>query len=174
MLKKYIRSFWHWYERYYLINVGISAGLFLLQLIHLAWLAADVIAARLFDRPYIELSGVATLIIIIVDYLEIPTLISVSFVYINELRKRSTARSWFFLLLLNSQWIHIFWITDEVVEEILTGRGTTILPAWAAWMAILIDYLELPVIGDTVRRFIIAARAHRLRQFLEEEGKRQV
>ncbi len=169
MYKKYIHSFWHWYEQYYLINIGISAGLFLLQLIHLYWLTTDVVTSRLLGQSFFEPMGVWKLVIVLVDYLEIPTIVSVSLVYINELRQRTSVRSWLLLLLLNSQWIHIFWVTDEVVEEILTGVGATVLPVWAAWIAILIDYLELPVIADTVRRFIAAARANHVQEFLKKE-----
>ena len=32
------------------------------------------------------------------------------------------------------------------------------LPIWLAYVAILIDYLELPVIYDTVRRLLVTLR----------------
>jgi hypothetical protein len=35
-----------------------------------------------------------------------------------------------------------------------------------AWAAILIDYLELPVIVDTLRRFVIALRERNVGQAL--------
>jgi hypothetical protein len=44
--------FWGWYERHYLLNVSIAACLFLLQILHLTWLGADVIALRLVDRSF--------------------------------------------------------------------------------------------------------------------------
>ncbi|MBI1833435.1 MAG: hypothetical protein HYR90_01290 [Candidatus Andersenbacteria bacterium] len=169
MLKKYTQNFWHWYERNYKLNVSISSGLFLFQLIHLVWLTADVVTFRLVGRSYFEPTGVWEFLIVFVDYLEIPTLISVSFIYINELRKKYSFKSWFLLLLLNSQWFHIFWITDEVVEEVFTGSGHTVLPFWAAWIAILIDYLELPVIVDLVIRFVKATRQHTVQEFIKEE-----
>ena len=101
--------------------------------------------------------------ILVIDYTEIPALVSVSLVYVNELRKGNWQRPLLFLLLLNSQWLHIFWITDEFVVNEIAGRpGTTSLPAWLAWVAILIDYLELPVIYDTFRRMIRALREHRV------------
>ncbi len=52
------------------------------------------------------------------------------------------------ILLINSQWLHIFWITDEILLE----QG--ILSPFLAWLAILIDYLELPVIFDTMKRTV--------------------
>ncbi|MES4787698.1 MAG: hypothetical protein C4294_19945 [Nitrospiraceae bacterium] len=104
------------------------------------------------------------------DYTEIPALISVSLVYINELRKRFHWGSALYLLFLNSQWLHIFWITDEfvVVEFTGTGHGTA-LPLWLAWIAILIDYLELPVIVSTIAKLITALHERRVLQFLREE-----
>lgn len=173
MLRRHIRLFWRWYERYATLNIGISAALFTLQLIHLFWLTTDVIATRLLGYALFHPTGIWELLIVIVDYLEIPTLLSVSLLYINELRKRWNIRSVLFLVLLNSQWFHIFWITDEVVEQVFTGSGMTVLPIWAAWIAILIDYLELPVIADTIRQFIHALREHRVKKFLEEEFKKE-
>lgn len=164
-----LQKFWRWYEKYYVHTVGISALLFALQLIHLLWLTGDVVAVRLGGHPFFHPTGIWELLIVVVDYLEIPTLLSISLIYINELRKRWNIRSLLFLLLLNSQWLHLFWITDEVVEEILLGDGSTVLPFWAAWVAILIDYLEVPVIVDTVYKFIKAMRERRVQKFIREE-----
>jgi hypothetical protein len=95
--------------------------------------------------------------ILLVDYTEIPALMAVSLVYVNELRSGFSWRPLLFLAFLNSQWLHIFWITDQYVSNELAGRAAvSSLPGWLAWVAILIDYLELPVIYDTFRR---AARA---------------
>ena len=65
-------------------------------------------------------------------------------------------------MFLNSQWLHIFWITDEYVSAELAGAGAaSALPGWLAWVAILIDYLELPVIYDTLKRLATAVRERR-------------
>ena len=32
-------GFWAWYERHYLLNVVVASALFVLQLVHLFWLA---------------------------------------------------------------------------------------------------------------------------------------
>jgi hypothetical protein len=54
------------------------------------------------------------------------------------------------------QVFHIFWITDEVVYESLFGSTSAVeIPHYAAWIAILIDYLELQVIGDLFYRTIV-------------------
>jgi hypothetical protein len=149
--------FWRWYERHYLLNVTIAAGLFVLQLLHLYWLGADPIASRLVGEGYFHVSGALQYAIFFVDYTEIQALMAVSLVYINELRSGRSWRPLLYLLFLNSQWLHIFWITDAYVSNELAGRAAaSSLPGWLAWVAILIDYLEVPVIVDTFRR---AARA---------------
>jgi hypothetical protein len=149
--------FWRWYERHYLLNVTIASGLFVLQLVHLYWLGADPIASRLVGESYFHASGALQYAIFFVDYTEIPALMAVSLVYINELRSGRSWRPLLYLLFLNSQWLHIFWITDAYVSNELAGRAAaSSLPGWLAWVAILIDYLEVPVIVDTFRR---AARA---------------
>jgi hypothetical protein len=57
-----------------------------------------------------------------------------------------------FLSLLVTQVVHIFWITDEVVYESFFGSDLVILPIYLSWTAILIDYLEIPVMIDLFRR----------------------
>ena len=97
------------------------------------------------------------------DYTEIPALILSSIFYIGELQKEFNPRhigaSWksiLFLILLNSQWLHLFWITDEVVVAQFTGAAAVVLPVWLSWFAILIDYLEVPVIYDTIKKVILS------------------
>lgn len=170
-MRQAIRDFWAWYERNYALNVGITAVLFALQLVHLSWLSLDVVANRLTGEGYFPVHGVTRFLILVVDYTEIPALLSTSLLYINDLRKGRVWRSIFFLALLNSQWIHLFWITDEfVVGEFQDGsRSGSGIPGWLAWIAIGIDYLEIPVIFDTVRRFIVAVRDERVATFLRED-----
>ena len=169
-MRSAVRAFFDWYERHYALNIGIAAGLFVLQLVHLYWLSAHVVALRLTDESLFSPEGVFYYAILIIDYTEVPALLSVSLVYINELRKGFSWKPLLFLLFLNSQWLHIFWITDEFVQAELTegGAGTT-MPAWLAWAAILIDYLELPVIFDTLKKFVVSVREQRVGQFLREE-----
>ncbi len=164
------RGFWAWYERHYALNVAIALGLFVVQLVHLYWLTTNVVALRLFGESWFTPSDVVEYVILLVDYTEIPALVSVSLIYVNDLRKQGmTLQPVLFLLFLNSQWLHIFWITDEFVVNEFAGReAQTSLPAWLAWVAILIDYLELPVIWDTVRRFVAATRERRIGEALAE------
>lgn len=148
-----ISKFFAWYNKYYLLNVSIAAFLFALQIVHLYWLAADVIAFKLFGQSFFHLEGIWYYLILIVDYTEIPALISVSLVYINELRQKFNFKSALFIVLLLSQFLHIFWITDEfVVEQFVGAVKDTVLPVWLAWIAILIDYGEAPVIIDTLKK----------------------
>ena len=154
--------FWAWYERHYLFNLAGASLLFMLQVTHLAWMGADPVASRLDGAPLISLHGALQWLIVSVDYTEIPALIAVSLVYVNELRRGFAWKPLLFLLFLNSQWLHIFWITDEYVAAEFGGGSATGLPGWLAWIAILIDYLELPVIFDTLKRFATAVRERRL------------
>jgi hypothetical protein len=154
--------FWSWYERHYLLNIAVAGGLFVLQLVHLYWLGADVIAERLFGSSAWDPSAAVQWVVWAVDYTEIPVLLSVSLVYVNELRKGFAWKPLLFLVFLNSQWLHIFWITDEfVVSELQGAPAGSSLPAWLAWAAILIDYFELPVIYDTLRRLVVELRRER-------------
>lgn len=161
------RAFWNWYERTYTVNIAIATGLFLLQIIHLVWLTLSVVWPRLFGVMPVEFSDLVEKILVLVDYTEIPALISVSLVYVNELRQKTTVKSLMYLIFLNAQWLHIFWITDEFVEFSFNSTGT-ILPLSLAALAIAIDYLEVPVMIDTLRRFSRSLKTKRFTEALEE------
>ena len=154
--------FWAWYERNYRWNVIFAAALFTLQLVHLYWLTTDVVLLRLLGESFFSPTELWKYIIIAVDFAEIPAIITTSTLYIYDLRKGWNARSVLYLLFLNSQWLHIFWITDEFVIGTLQEGLGTIMPAWLAWIAIFIDYLELPVIIDTLRKAIFSLKEQRL------------
>lgn len=161
-----LNKFWEWYRENYKLNLYITAGLFVWQLVHLYWMTTDVIGFRLFGHELWNVGKVGNFIISVVDYTEIPALILTSIFYIHELQKKFNPRhigagwkSVLFLVLLNSQWIHLFWITDEVVVAQFTGTAVVILPVWLSWTAIMIDYLELPVIYDTVKKAILSLSA---------------
>ncbi len=146
-----IQQLFAWYNRHYVFHVRLAMVLFLLQLVHLVWLTTNVVFFRLwgislFPHQLDWLVGA-------VDYTEIPALASVSLIYINDIiQGRATKKAWLYLLLLNSQWFHMFWITDEVVLENFTGEALVQIPVWLSWIAIFVDYLELPVMWDTVVR----------------------
>lgn len=163
------RRFWAWYERHYALNVGLAAVLFLLQILHLLWLTSEVVVLRLIGHSLISLPDWFETIIIFVDYTEIPALISVSVLYAFELRKGWNFKPLFFLVLLNSQWLHLFWLTDEyVVNSLSAGTPGTILPVWLAWIAILIDYLEVPVMIDTTFKFVRAMKRGNVRRIVRD------
>ena len=163
------RNFWRWYERTYTLNISIALALFLLQIIHLIWLSGEVVWFRAFGESLFTLSGVHKAVIILVDYTEIPALISVSLLYINELRGTWSVKNILYLGFLNIQWVHLFWITDEFVVAAFTGAAPIALPMWLAWVAIMIDYLELPVMFDVLRKFVRSVREGRTGQFLKHE-----
>ena len=154
-LRELAAKFWAWYNRFYTVNLAVSAGLFLLQIIHLYWLTTDIVLFKIFGESFFfSQNAITRLLLILIDYTEIPALISISLVYINSLRgKGKNVKDILYLVFLNVQWFHIFWLTDEVVVEVLGTHG--VVSEWhpvAAWAAILIDYLELPVTYDTLRR----------------------
>ncbi len=144
-------NFWQWYNKHYKTHLRLATFLFVLQLVHLFWMTTNVVAFRLWGTslfPRFMESALA-----LVDYLEIPALISVTFIYINDiLQGRRSARAWWYVFLLNTQWVHLFWITDEIILANFTGTAPILIPTWLSWIAILIDYLELPVMYDTIRR----------------------
>lgn len=164
-----LQRFWEWYERHYTLNVGIAAGLFLLQLVHLYWLTTDVVLFRLTGTSYFTATEFWELVIIFVDYTEIPAIITTSLVYIHALRERFSWKDFTYLAFLDIQLVHIFWITDEYVLQQFQAEHTGFFPYWLAWVAILIDYLELPVIVETIRKFIASLSEGDVGTFLRED-----
>ncbi|PCI19069.1 hypothetical protein COB64_04380 [Candidatus Wolfebacteria bacterium] len=159
MISLYLNKFWKWYERNLLLNTVIAASLFFWQLIHLYWLFDNVILFQIFGASNFNVTGIWESIIIIFDYVEIPSIIIVSIFYINELRKGFSWKPVLFLIFLNIQWLHLFWITDQfVIDQLINPEHQPILPMWLAWVAIFIDYLELPVIYDTMKKAFIAIK----------------
>ena len=154
-----MNKFWAWYERHYTLNVTLAAILFTLQIVHLYWLTTHVVIHKVIGVSLWDPTPFLQLLLILVDYTEIPAIITTSLVYINELRRGFKFKSLLFLFFIDIQLLHIFWITDEFVIETFTGTGGgTILPLWLAWIAILIDYLELPVIFETLGKAFIALK----------------
>jgi hypothetical protein len=144
--------FWDWYQRHFTINVSIASFLFVLQLFHLYWLFTDVVLGRLLGKSYFYLDSVWGQLSIFFDYTEVPALVATSFVYLHRLREKFTYNSLLYLIMVNSQWLHILWITDEFVIDQFTGNDLIIWGSVMAWIAILIDFLELPVIYDTLKQ----------------------
>ena len=153
-MQKIFKNFFAWYGRNYKVNLYIASGLFVWQLVHLYWMGADIIGLRLFGHEFWDVGRAGNIFISLVDYTEIPAIIITSIFYIHELQLKFNWRSIFYLFLINSQWLHLFWITDEIVYAQFTGTAAVILPVWLSWTAILIDYLELPVIYDTIKKTI--------------------
>jgi hypothetical protein len=96
---------------------------------------------------------------IIIDYIEIPALVSGVMYYFfnliyNQKEKENRIKNTIFLILLAIQSIHIFWITDDIVYSSFVGDDLIKIPEYLVWIAILIDYLELPVIYDLLKRII--------------------
>ncbi|MBI3232250.1 MAG: hypothetical protein HYZ51_04190 [Candidatus Doudnabacteria bacterium] len=148
-------QFWKNYEKRFQLYAGITTGLFLLQIVHLFWLTTHVVAFRLFNKSLFDPSNFWQLVIIFVDYTEVPAIVTTSILYVHSLRQKFNYKDLILLILINSQWLHLFWITDEFVLNVIHGNNpATILPFWLAWIAILIDYLEIPVMYDTIKKFL--------------------
>ncbi len=146
-----LSSFWRSYERHYATTLKFTTFLFLLQLFHLYWLTTHVVAIRLFGYGFFNAKF--SVLVSFVDYIEIPVMISVMVIYLRDIGLgQATEKTWLNLLFLNSHWLHIFWITDEVVLNAFTGTTLVALPMWLSWMAIAIDYLEIPVMVDTIMK----------------------
>lgn len=145
-----IQIFWNWYKRNLILNQAIVAVLFGWQVLHLYWLSTNVVADRLLGYPLFDPQGFYHFLLIVADYFEIPALLSGTLLYFNSLKTGSARKNIFFIFLINSQWLHLFWITDEFVIEHFRGEHQY-FPNWLAWLAIFIDYLELPVIYDTIK-----------------------
>lgn len=142
-----ILDFWTKYES---LNLKITFILISLQILHLYWLTADVVLQRIAGESYLGLPRILLPLFIVIDYVEIPALVSGITFYLFSIFKRGShsRKNVVFLLLLAIQVVHIFWITDEVVYETLLDNDLVIFPVYAAWIAILIDYLEIPVMVD--------------------------
>jgi len=149
----------NFYLRYQNINLKISFILISLQLLHLYWLTTDVVLYRLTGIDYFGELSDFILLFIIIDYIEIPALVSGLIYYLftiiyDKKEKQKKIKNTVLLILLAIQSIHIFWITDDVVYTTFVGSDLIHMPEYFAWIAILIDYLELPVIYDLLKRII--------------------
>ena len=155
MFKKFI----NFYLRYQNINLKISFILISLQLLHLYWLTTDVVIYRLTGIDYFVGLSNFIILFIIIDYIEIPALVSGIIYYFFALiydkkEKEKRIKNTVLLILFAIQSIHIFLITDDVVYATFVGSDLIYMPEYFAWIAILIDYLELPVIYDLLKRIV--------------------
>ena len=152
-----LAGFWQKYEN---LNLKIAFILISLQLVHLYWLTADVVIQRITQKSVLNVPHDSPLFIffIIIDYIEIPALVAGLTYYALRIyeREKGLIKNTLLLAMLAVQVFHIFWITDDVVYSTFFGSSTAVeIPYYAAWVAILIDYLELPVIADLFYRTIV-------------------
>ena len=151
-----VGKFIDFYHRYENLNLKITFFLISLQILHLYWLTTDVVLQKIFGESFFFVPKSFLPIFVVIDYIEIPALISGLIYYAYSVRKNksSAKRSYLFLGLLAVQVIHIFWITDEVVYDSFFNSSFIELPFVLSWIAILIDYLELPVMADLFYKVI--------------------
>jgi hypothetical protein len=152
-----LAGFWQRYEN---LNLKIAFVLISLQLVHLYWLTADVVIQRITQKSILAVPHGSPLFIffIIIDYIEIPALVAGLTYYALTIynHEKGLTKNVLLLAMLAIQVFHIFWITDDVVYNTFFGSSSAIeIPYYAAWVAILIDYLELPVIADLFYKTIV-------------------
>jgi hypothetical protein len=152
-----LAGFWQRYEN---LNLKIAFVLISLQLVHLYWLTADVVIQRITQKSILGVPHGSPLFIffIIIDYIEIPALVAGLTYYALSIYKheKGSAKNALLLAMLAIQVFHIFWVTDDVVYSAFFGSSSAVeIPYYAAWVAILIDYLELPVIADLFYKTIV-------------------
>ncbi len=146
----------NWYNRTYTFQIGLAGFLFVLQIGHLIWLFGQVLWFKLTGTPLFVVSPTFEKILVLFDYTEIPAIVTASIVFFREYKLHKKWKDLFFVFLINTQWLHILWITDEFVLDSLDGLATWL--AWLALIAILIDYLEIPVIYVTIKKFLNALK----------------
>jgi len=149
-------KFINFYHRYENLNLRITFFLISLQILHLYWLTTDVVLQKLFGQSFFLAPKSFLPVFVVIDYIEIPALISGLIFYAYSVRrnKSSEKKSYLFLGLLAVQVIHIFWITDEVVYDSFFNSSFVEFPVVLSWIAIIIDYLELPVLADLFYKVI--------------------
>jgi len=128
--------------------------------VHLYWLTADVVIQRITQKSALAVPHGSPLFIffIIIDYIEIPALVAGLTYYALSIyrHEKGSIKNALLLAMLAIQVFHIFWITDDVVYNTFFGSSSAVeIPYYAAWVAILIDYLELPVIADLFYKTIV-------------------
>ena len=162
-----ISRWWHavtaWLDRHYLAALVVTTVAFLLQIFHLYWLFAAVIMEKLTGQSWFSFPKDLNFIYVVADYLEVPALISTTILYLNTFRRDRTFKALLYIFLLNTQWLHLFWITDNFVVQSFSDNGMFSWNAWVAWVAILIDYLEVPVIFEMLKQIYDERREIALR-----------
>jgi hypothetical protein len=148
-----IVNFWYRYEN---LNLKITFILISLQLLHLYWLTTDVVLQRIYGESFLIFPKAFLPVFVIIDYIEIPALISGMTFYSLSIYKhqKDSWKNSLFLAMLAVQVVHIFWITDEIVYDTFFKTRLVEFPLYIAWIAILIDYLELPVMADLFYKII--------------------
>src|ERR687891_516863 len=116
-----ILNFWTRYEN---LNLKITFILISLQLLHLYWLTTDVVLQRIYGESFLIFPKALLPVFVVIDYIEIPALISGMTFYslsIYKHQKNSSMNS-LFLAMLAVQVVHIFWITADLFYKIIKGE----------------------------------------------------
>lgn len=151
-----VQKFINFYHRYENLNLKITFFLISLQILHLYWLTTDVVLQRIYGQSFFLVPKGFLPLFVVIDYIEIPALISgiIFYSYTIHSKKSTAKKNYLFLGMLGIQFLHIFWITDEVVYSSFFNYSFVEIPYVLSWIAILIDYLEIPVMVDLFYKII--------------------
>jgi hypothetical protein len=146
----------NFYKKYENLNLKIAFILISLQIIHLYWLTTDVVLLRIFGETFFAFPQIPADVFAFIDYIEVPALVSgITFYALSVYNNKKVRRNSLMLVLLAIQVFHIFWITDEIVYDMFFGTVPIAIPVYLAWIAILIDYLEIPVMVDLFKKVFL-------------------
>ena len=119
------------YRHYKTLGLKITFFLISLQLVHLYWLTTDVVLQKIFGQSFFLFPKNLLPLFVVIDYIEIPALISGIIFYIYSIRsgEENSKKGYLFLGLLGVQVIHIFWITDDVVYSSFFNSSFVQIPS---------------------------------------------
>ncbi|MGH9996503.1 MAG: hypothetical protein ACRD7F_00675, partial [Nitrososphaeraceae archaeon] len=104
-----VGKFINFYNRYENLNLKITFFLISLQILHLYWLTTDAVLQKIFAESFFLAPKVSP-VFVVIDYIEIPALISCLIFYAYSIRSnKSTAKkSYLFLGLLGDSESKLF------------------------------------------------------------------
>src|SRR5438093_13508254 len=126
----FVQKFINFYHRYENLNLKITFFLISLQILHLYWLTTDVVLQKIFGHSFFLMPKSLLPIFVVIDYIEIPALISAIIFYSYSIRtKESDAKmNYLFMGMLGVQFFHLFWITHQVVYTSLFIFSLLVFP----------------------------------------------
>lgn len=133
----------------------VNLGFLLFQMLHLTWLATNFLLPSFFGTPPVSWFDTreASVFLSLADYIEVPVLIY-NIVYIAivyRIHRIITKNHVTTLIIVMLQFIHIYWLTDEVILE-------NAYPIYLTMIAVIIDYTELLWFRNTIKELKSSGR----------------